>query len=427
MAAAQTDTRLQWFGSVPEHWKVARNKNAFRVVSKPVGERSADFDLLSLTLQGVKLRDIESGKGKFPASFETYQEVLPGDIVFCLFDVDETPRTVGLSPHKGMVTGAYTVVRCSKLADPRYVTYFYLSIDQRKGLRPFYTGLRKVVRTDTFLNATFPLPGRDTQKTIADFLDCETARIDQLIEKKQRLVELLTEKNEVESLAIVTGAECTARKDSKIIWARSIPSHWQERAVWMLFELGRGRVISHDDIAQAPGPYPIYSSQTANDGVLGHVDTFDFEGDYLTWTTDGAKAGTVFRRSGKFNCTNVCGTLKPLDKNIDLQYFQFALDRATDFFVRHDINPKLMNGVMSKIRVPFPPYDEQQRIGSYLKKHQDRLKPLHNKIDSSTARLREFRAALITAAVTGRIDVTTWGKKGQTDRRLDEIEEAMHA
>ena len=84
-----------------------------------------------------------------------------------------------------------------------------------------------------------------------------------------------------------------------------------------------------------------------------------------------------------------------------------------------------MNGVMSKIRVPFPPYDEQRKIGIFLKEHQDRLKPIRIKIESSIEYLREFRSSLITAAVTGQIDVATWGKQGQTDRRLDEIEEAM--
>lgn len=89
---SNTDTRLEWFGKVPAHWTVGRNKNAFRIVGKKVGDAFGDYDLLSLTLRGVILRDLESGKGKFPASFDTYQDVSPGDIVFCLFDIDETPR-----------------------------------------------------------------------------------------------------------------------------------------------------------------------------------------------------------------------------------------------------------------------------------------------------------------------------------------------
>ena len=188
------DLRATWFGTVRPAWPLARAKNAFNVVSRKVGSKWNKFTLLSLTMHGIIPRDMESGKGKFPESFETYQEVETGDIVFCLFDIDETPRTVGLSGLHGMVTGAYTVVRCTKLADPRFVYYFYLSIDERKGLRPFYTGLRKVVRTETFLNATFPLPDLSTQNQIANFLDRETTRIDILLRKKQCLIELLAEK-----------------------------------------------------------------------------------------------------------------------------------------------------------------------------------------------------------------------------------------
>jgi type I restriction enzyme, S subunit len=360
------------------------------------------------------------------AGIESFLHVEENDFVISLRTFE---GGIERAREKGCISPAYTVMRPSHQVEPTFFHHLLKSSAFIQTLQTAVTGIRdgKSVRYEQFADLVIPVPDLPTQKAIADFLDRETARIDQLIEKKQRLVELLIEKNEVESLGIVRGADCLKRKDSKIIWAGSIPSHWQERAVWMIFELGRGRVISHEDIYNAPGPYPIYSSQTANDGVLGCIDTFDFEGDYLTWTTDGAKAGTVFRRSGKFNCTNVCGTLRPIDRNIDLQYFQYALDRATDFFVRHDINPKLMNGVMSKIRVPFPPYDEQHEIGVFLKEHQDRLKPIRIKIESSIEYLREFRSSLITAAVTGQINVATWRKRGQTDRRLDEIEEAMRA
>ena len=168
---------------------------------------------------------------------------------------------------------------------------------------------------------------------------------------------------------------------------------------------------------------PIYSSQTKNDGVLGHISTYDFQGDYLTWTTDGAYAGTVFRRSGKFNCTNVCGILKSLNKSVDLDFARGALDTATGFFVRHDINPKLMNGVMSKIRIPYPPQKEQTEIGKTLKRIDQSILPLIKKIDISTNLLREYRAALITNAVTGQIDVKSYGKQGTVDRRIDQIQQ----
>ena len=92
----------------PSHWKVVRNKSFLSVTGEVVGKRANDFVLLSLTTNGVIVRDIDSGKGKFPKDFDTYQVVRPNELVFCLFDIDETPRTVGLVETEGMVTGAYT-------------------------------------------------------------------------------------------------------------------------------------------------------------------------------------------------------------------------------------------------------------------------------------------------------------------------------
>ena len=103
------DSHSDWLGNVPDEWSIVRNKQAFSFEKDLVGKKSNEYTLLSLTLQGIKIRDIESGKGKFPAEFDTYQIVEKNDIIFCLFDIDETPRTVGLSSHNGMITGAYNV------------------------------------------------------------------------------------------------------------------------------------------------------------------------------------------------------------------------------------------------------------------------------------------------------------------------------
>src|SRR5579859_3014518 len=108
-----------------------------------------------------------------------------------------------------------------------------------------------------------------------------------------------------------------AYNDSGVEWLGEIPEHWEVMPVWALFKLGRGRVISNLEIQDNPGQYPVYSSQTEDEGILGHINTFQFDGTYLTWTTDGANAGTVFYRQGKFNCTNVCGTLFPKERQND--------------------------------------------------------------------------------------------------------------
>ncbi|SFV54314.1 Type I restriction-modification system, specificity subunit S [hydrothermal vent metagenome] len=127
-------------------------------------------------------------------------------------------------------------------------------------------------------------------------------------------------------------------------------------------EIGRGRVINKQDIERNKGIYPIYSSQTSNNGVFGKIDTYDFDGDYVTWTTDGIYAGTCSFRNGKFNCTNVCGTLKSKSNKLEIKYLPYALNQVTDNYVVKTANPKLMNNVMASIKIPLPPLNIQKQI-----------------------------------------------------------------
>ena len=128
---------------------------------------------------------------------------------------------------------------------------------------------------------------------------------------------------------------------------------------------GRGRVISKRDIENNPGPYPVYSSQTSNDGIFGLLGTYDFEGEYVTWTTDGANAGTVFHRTGKFNCTNVCGTLErrsDASKDINMRYLAQVLGQVAKSYVVQVGNPKLMNKEVVRIPIPVPSLSAQVAI-----------------------------------------------------------------
>lgn len=151
-------TNVSWLGEVPEHWELMRNKSLLILTDEKVGNRKG-ITLLSLTKQGVIVRELSEGKGKFPKDFNNYLIVNPNNVVFCLFDVDETPRTVGLVRKYGMLTGAYTNFEVNeKLVLPEFIYYYYLQLDDVKGLRPYYTGLRKVVKTNTFLQLRTPTP-----------------------------------------------------------------------------------------------------------------------------------------------------------------------------------------------------------------------------------------------------------------------------
>ena len=97
-----------WYDQVPSYWKKTKNKYVFCQDKHVVGEDWEKFTLLTMGKSGVKPRDMDGG-GKFPASFETYQTVEPYQLIFCLFDLDETPRTIGMSKDYGMITSASAI------------------------------------------------------------------------------------------------------------------------------------------------------------------------------------------------------------------------------------------------------------------------------------------------------------------------------
>lgn len=144
-------------------------------------------------------------------------------------------------------------------------------------------------------------------------------------------------------------------------------NNWKKLKVKDFCEIGRGRVISAEEIRNNLGIYPVFSSQTANDGEMGKINSYNFDGEYVTWTTDGAYAGTIFYRNGKFNCTNVCGTLKPKFDNFSAKFLAYKLSTVAKDYVSYVGNPKLMNNVMAEIEIEIPlDFKEQTAIAEIL-------------------------------------------------------------
>lgn len=205
------DSGIPWIGEIPEHWEPCRNKDIFEESKKIVGENSSDYVLLSLTKQGVIVRDLSENKGKFPKEFNTYKVVEPGDMIFCMFDVDETPRTVGLSQNHGMITGAYDVFKIKRVL-PKFALYYYLSIDDRKALRPLYKGLRKVVPLPTFMSSKIFLPPLSEQQAIVAYIDEKLQKIDQYMSDLQREIDYLKEFKQRLISDAVTGQLCVTKQ-----------------------------------------------------------------------------------------------------------------------------------------------------------------------------------------------------------------------
>lgn len=204
-------------------------------------------------------------------------------------------------------------------------------------------GLLNIVVND-FFNTKHAVPTIENQIKIAGFLD--------LIEKRiQTQIKIIN--------------------DYKILKNHIIKSFIKQNGTSYLLseiaELGRGRVINSAEISKQKNPiYPVYSSQTFNNGIMGYLDNYDYEGEYITWTTDGANAGTVYYRNGKFNCTNVCGILK-IKNGYDAYYISNILNCYTKKYVSTNLaNPKLMNNVMANIKINLPSIEQQKHSSKIL-------------------------------------------------------------
>jgi type I restriction enzyme, S subunit len=196
---------IPWLGDMPAHWSLTPNRSLFHIRKVLVGPRHTEYQLLSLTKIGIIVRDMTTGKGKFSNFWERSQEVRPGDLVFCLFDVDETPRTVGLSRHLGMISGDYTVMECSDRMAGTFVESFYKAMDDRKLLSPLYTGLRKRISKPLLLAAKTPMPPPDEQLKIVRFIDKTTSEVDQSIGHLRKQISILTEYRTRLVADVVTG------------------------------------------------------------------------------------------------------------------------------------------------------------------------------------------------------------------------------
>ncbi len=419
------DSGVEWLEDLPEHWEVKRTKAMFGLTRQLVGKKSKDYQLLSLTLRGVVLRDISDGGGKIPAEFDTYQIVRPKDLIFCLFDIDETPRTIGISAHDGMITGAYNVYSCLEPCVPEYAYYYFMHIDSFKGLKPFYTGLRKVVRAETFSNIKMPVPRVEEQQTIANFLDHETAKIDTLIEKQQQLIKLLKEKRQaVISHAVTKGLNPNApMRDSGVEWLGEVPEHWSLKNYRYATQIYRGK-FGHrprNDPAFYDGVYPFIQTgdvaqagkkitrfkQTLNE--RGVSVSQKFPAGTLVMAIAANIGDTAILDFEAYAPDSVVG-FKP-NEDVDLEFLRYSLMAALPALEQTSTQSTQANLNIDRIgtvKASFPPLIEQQEIVAKLDALHDKYADTEKKAEVAIGLLQERRTALISAAVTGKIDVRNW-------------------
>jgi type I restriction enzyme S subunit len=408
---------IPWVGDVPSHWDVVPNRALLRLAKQPVGDGSENHVLLSLTKRGIIRRDIENPEGKFPSSFDTYQVIEPGDLVFCLFDIDETPRAVGLAGLPGMITGAYTRFKCTEGDAADFVYRFYLAMDDGKLLKPLYTGLRKVITTDAFLAAKMPLPPPDERALIIRYLDHIDLRIQRFIAAKERLIELLEEKKQaIFHRAVTRGLDSNvALKPSGVEWLGDVPRHWKVVRAKQVFREIDERSVSggetHLSMSQRLGLVP--RSQLGEGGLISE----SYAGGKVCEQGD-LVLNRLKAHLGVFAVADQPGVVSP-----DYTVFRARHGVAMPFYegllrsngVRRELVTRVKGVVEGlwrlytddffAISLPMPPLGEQEQIADWLAGQQRRHEAIVGTTYRHVALVREYRRRLISDVVTGKLDV----------------------
>lgn len=419
------DTGLPWLGEVPESWNMKPLKHILHLKKDIVGDKSNNYKILSLTLKGVIPRDVESGFGKFPAEYNAYQIVQQNDLIFCLFDYDVTPRTIGISKEEGLVTGAYTVFEVVKNVDPRFYYYYYLSLDVTKELLHLCTGLRNGLSKDLFFALENPLPSQEEQTTISDYLDKKTALLDRTIETKRKQIELLKEKRtSLINQAVTRGIDEKAEiKESGVEWIGEIPKSWEVRKLKTLGKAIIGLTYSPEDVVdEEDGILVLRSSNIQNQKLSFENNVFVNKiipkklivkaGDILICSRNGSR-----HLIGKNACIDeknsgvTFGAFMTIFRSKFWRFLSWSFNSSlfeaqSSSYLTSTIN-QLTTGNLNNMIVAIPSsIKEQTKIVAFLDSETQKIDQTIALIEKSITLFEEYKTSLISNVVTGKVKIS---------------------
>ena len=293
-----------------------------------------------------------------------------GDLLLALYGA--TSGNVAISKIDGAINQAILCINPQYGYSKVYIKYL-LENKKETILKTFLQGGQGNLSAEIIKSLNYSFPQIEEQEKIGDFLS--------LLDKK---IELQTKK--IEDLKLF--------KKGLILSLKKNSFDWHTVCIKDLFKITRGVVIPKNELSEFKSgeyKYPVYSSQTSNQGVLGYSDTFDFNGKYLTWTTDGANAGKVFYRNGKFRCTNVCGVLYEDNIRFTNELFAELLNYETPKHVSYVGNPKLMNNIMANIKIKIPSNEIQENISLVINTINHKVNLETNKL----LKLKELKKGLM--------------------------------
>lgn len=424
---------VEWLGDVPDEWDIYPFWHLFN--RKEITNKTQE-QLLSVYLdRGVILHSEGGGMVHKPAdNLEKYQLVEVND--FVMNNQQAWRGSVGVSPYKGIVSPAYLIFSFNKkICAPKFFKYFLRDkgvVDQFMIASMSVGTIQRQVKWHLLKTIQLSIPSLIEQNTIANFLDTETARIDNLISKQEKLIELLEEQRKsIISHAVTKSLNPNApMKDSGVEWLGDVPEHWMTPSSKHLLEI---------PITDGPHETPNF----VDDGVpfisaeaisKGKID-FDKKRGYITPELNAiyskkyspkiediymVKSGATTGKVAMVETTEEFNIWSPLavfrcNKNKVLPKFLLAVFNSSHFYDALVLNwsygtqQNIGMGVLSNIEIPCPPLKEQAEIIQHLDAQNTKFDKLISTQSQLIEKLKEYRSSIISHAVTGKIDVREFG------------------
>lgn len=394
----------EWLGQIPEHWQTLRMKFGFDIQKRPV---DPDMEIVTAFRDGqVTLRRNRRLDGFTEGDKQIgYQGIEPNDLV--IHAMDAFAGAIGVSDSRGKSTPVYSVCSSKAGFEPR----FFALVLRHLALTGFIESLAKGIRersTDfrwsDAKNIVVPVPSLKEQQEILNFLDNETAEIDAFIRDQEELIELLKERRAAAiTQAVTKGLDLSVpMKNSGIDWLGNtvIPAAWEARKLGHVARMRSGNSITAETI-ETEGSYPVYGGG----GFRGYTESFTNEGHHVLIGRQGALCGNIKTASGKFFATEHAVVTYPR-ASTDITWFASILEvMSLGQYSQSAAQPGISVEVIAQKKMPLPPFEEQVRIGRFIDREAAEIDAAIADATEAIDLSKERRAALISAAVTGKIDV----------------------
>ncbi len=426
---AYKDSGVEWLGEVPDHWESRRLKFLFSLQKRPVVD--GDGIVTCFRDGAVTLRSNRRTDGFTNAEKEIgYQGIRRGDLV--IHAMDAFAGAIGVSDSDGKSSPVYSACTPNEGVS----AYYYARLLRHMALAGFVSSLAKGIRersTDfRWSDASeiyLPFPSISEQTQIARFLDHETARIDALIEEQQRLIELLKEKRQaVISHAVTKGLDPTVpMKDSGVEWLGEVPAHWGLRPLKYQCRFSGGGTPSKENLEYWNGEIPWVSPKDMKKFWISDAEDKITEIAVRESSTNIVPPGALLMvvRSGILQRTlPVAINTAPVALNQDMKALRFEVEGMAEFVAfliagfEHSVLlawrkqgatvESIEHEYLANAIIPIPPLEEVEEILNEIRVSEAKFDALARESASLVVSLQERRSALISAAVTGKIDVRGW-------------------